>query len=151
MKVRACEHCGRQFVPSRSSQKYCTERTCRRSRKSAWQREKLRSDSDYRAAQRESHAAWLAKNPDYYRNYRKTHPSYTSRNRLQQRIRNRSARGQISFDSSSTEVAKMDAKKPIMTGLYQLLAVEPDGRLIAKMDARYVQLTELQSVTSSGP
>lgn len=150
MKTRTCEHCGRRFVPSRSSQKYCREDACRRSRKSAWQRDKLHSDPDYRAAQRESHAAWLSRNPDYYRNYRKTHPDYTSRNRLQQRVRNRRIRGQIGVISAG-EVAKMDAKKPIMTGLYQLLAVEPDGRLIAKMDARYVQLTELQSVTSLSP
>lgn len=150
MKTKTCETCGSPFVPARSSQKYCKEHTCRRSRKSAWQREKLRSDPDYRAAQRESHATWLSKNPDYYRNYRETHSDYTCRNRLQQRIRNRSLRGLI-CDDSSKKVAKMDAKRPIMTGLYQLLAVEPDGSLIAKMDAQYVQLTELESATHSGP
>jgi hypothetical protein len=150
MKAKICETCGSRFVPTRSSQKDCKEIACRRLRKRAWQREKLHSDPDYRAAQRDSHAAWLAKNPDYYRNYRKTHPSYTCRNRLQQRIRNQCRRGVICDDSSEV-IAKMDAKKPVMTGLYQLLAVEPDGSLIAKMEPRYVQLTELQSVTNSSP
>jgi hypothetical protein len=148
MKAKVCEHCGNRFIPSRINQKYCTAESCRLDRKRRWQRNKLATDADYREAQREAQAAWLAKNPDYYRNYRRSHSSYTHTNRLKQRIRNRRLRGKM---DSGEKVAKMDAKMPIFTGLYQLLAVESDGRLIAKMDAKYVQLTELQEVAISGP
>ena len=142
MKAEICEHCGSRFIPSRRSQKYCTEESCRRSRKRQWQRNKLAIDPDYRAAQREAHANWLAKNPDYYRTYRSKNPSYTLKNRLQQRIRNRRSRGKI---------AKMDAKMPVMTGLYQLLAVNSEGNLIAKMETKYVQLTEIKQEAISIP
>jgi len=84
----------------------------------------------------------LAKNPDYYRTYRSKNPSYTLKNRLQQRIRNRRSRGKI---------AKMDAKMPVMTGLYQLLAVNSEGNLIAKMETKYVQLTEIKQEAISIP
>jgi len=142
MKALICEHCGTRFIPRRSSQKYCTELSCRRSRKRQWQRHKLATDSDYRLAQREAQACWLAKNPDYYRTYRRNHPSYTRTNRLKQRIRNHRHR---------RKVAKMDAKKPVITGFYVLSAVNPDGALIAKMDTRYVQLTEFQPDAVSSP
>ncbi len=147
MKAKVCEHCGARFISSRSNQKYCTEKVCRLKRKCQWQRNKLATDADYREAQREAQASWLAKNPDYYKNYRREHPSYTRTNRLKQRSRNRRRRGKM---DSGKKIAKMDAKMPIVTGLYQLLAVESDGRLIAKMDAKYVQLTELQPVAISG-
>jgi len=135
MKSQFCKHCGSRFLATRRSQKYCTEESCRRSRKRQWQRNKLASDPDYRAAQREAHVCWLAKNPDYYRTYRRNNPSYTLENRLKQRIRNRRSREKI---------AKMDAKMPVITGLYQLLAINSNGDLIAKMETKYVQLTEIK-------
>jgi len=56
MKKKVCEHCRCTFFPSRSNQKFCTNQTCRRSRKRQWQSKKVRTDEDYRAAQKEVHA-----------------------------------------------------------------------------------------------
>ena len=93
MKKKVCEHCRCTFSPNRSNQKFCMNQTCRRSRKRQWQSKKVRTDEDYRAAQKQAHARWLEKNPDYYRNYRKRNSTYTRRNLLQQRVRNRCSRG----------------------------------------------------------
>ncbi|NLW32669.1 MAG: hypothetical protein GXY77_14570 [Fibrobacter sp.] len=150
MEKKVCEHCRCTFFPSRSNQKFCTNQTCRRSRKRQWQSKKVRTDKDYLAAQKEVHARWLEKNPDYYRNYRKRNPAYTRRNQLQQRVRNRCRRG-VRSSQLREKIAKMEAKRPVVTGIYQFLAVGPDGDLIAKMDASYVQLTELQTLTICGP
>jgi len=150
MKKKVCQHCRCTFSPSRSNQKFCMNQICRRSRKRQWQSKKVRTDEDYRAAQKEAHARWLEKNPDYYRNYRKRNPAYTRRNQLQQRVRNRCRRG-VRSSQFHEKIAKMETKRPVVTGIYQLLAVGPDGNLIAKMDASYVQLTELQTLTVSGP
>jgi|SRR5690554_666820 len=150
MKKKVCEHCRCTFFPSRSNQKFCTNQTCRRSRKRQWQSKKVRTDEDYRAAQKEAHARWLEKNPDYYRNYRKRNSTYTRCNQLQQRVRNRCRRG-VRSSQFHEKIAKMETKRPVVTGIYQLVAVGPDGNLIAKMDASYVQLTELQTLTVSGP
>jgi len=150
MKKKVCEHCRCTFFPSRSNQKFCTNQTCRGSRKRQWQSKKVRTDEDYRAAQKEAHARWLEKNPDYYRNYRKRNSTYTRCNQLQQRVRNRCRRG-VRSSQFHEKIAKMETKRPVVTGIYQLVAVGPDGNLIAKMDASYVQLTELQTLTVSGP
>ncbi len=144
MKCKICDHCGQRFEPSRRSQKYCTETDCRRSRKRQWQKEKLKADLDYKAAQREAQTRWRARNPDYHRHYRKSHPDYTQRNRILQRVRNKKRTKQL---HSLQKIAKMDTKLPVTTGLYHLFPIEKDGNLIAKMESKVVQLTLLQYVT----
>ncbi|HLV30826.1 MAG TPA: hypothetical protein VKY57_04585 [Chitinispirillaceae bacterium] len=119
MEKKVCEHCRCTFSPSRSNQKFCMNQTCRRSRKRQWQSKKVRTDEDYRAAQKEAHARWLKKNGDYYRNYRKRNPAYTRRNQLQQRVRNRCRRG-VRSSQFRENIAKMEAKWPVVTGIYQL-------------------------------
>jgi hypothetical protein len=68
-----CSHCGRFFTPSsrHKNQIYCLRSPCRRARKAAWQREKMHTDPDYRANQRTSQATWAARNPGYWKQYRK--------------------------------------------------------------------------------
>ena len=140
MKSKICEHCKSRFTPSRTSQKYCIEQSCRRSRKREWQKCKLETDPDYKAAQREAHARWKVKNPDYYRIYRKKNSGYANRNRRLQRIRNKKRSKQ---PVSVEIIGKMDTKVPVITGFYQLLPLEKDGKMIAKMESKYVQLTLL--------
>ena len=120
-----CVHCKRLFEPSPrvKNHRYCDDKPCQRARKNSWQKQKVASDPDYRANQRECDRQWRIRNPAYWRIYRAAHSQSTERNRLLQRSRNWKRRGLI---------AKMDASRqvlPVIAGTYHLV---PE---IAKMDA----------------
>jgi len=122
-----CAHCGCHFVPNPrvKNQAYCRQKDCQRARKRKWQREKLSSDPDYRANQRDCQRQWHQRHPGYFQEYRQRHRASTERNRLMQRYRNRLRR-------PPEEIATMDAFHPTARGhpaIYYLLP------WIAKMDA----------------
>lgn len=122
-----CVHCGRQFEPNPrvKNQRYCSERECQRARKRKWQQERLLSDPDYKANQRDCQRAWHNRHPGYYKQYRERHSKNRERNRLMQCYRNSRRRPR-------QKIAKMDASHPapvIYPALYYVLPV------IAKMDA----------------
>lgn len=99
-----CSHCGRSVRgnPRLREQRYCGDRRCQRARKTAWQRQKMATDADYQANQRESQKRWRARNRDYWRRYRGRHPGTRERNCLLQRLRNQKRR-------LLEGIAKMDA------------------------------------------
>ena len=124
MEEKRCAHCGcpLDLNPRAKNQRYCGKKECQRARKRLWQKGKMATDADYRANQQECNKAWRGRNPDYWRNYRKSHPRYVERNRLLQKARRR------------RRVAKMDAlacDSLVRTGTYWLI---PEGG-VAKMDA----------------
>ena len=86
MEEKRCAHCGclLDLNPRSKNQRYCGKKECQRARKRAWQKNKMATDPDYRANQRECNKAWQEKNRHYWRNYRKNHPEYAERNRLLQ-------------------------------------------------------------------
>ena len=45
----------------------------------------------------------------------------------------------LSSSQFREKIANMEAKRPVVTGIYQLVAVGPDGNLIAKMDVSNVK------------
>jgi hypothetical protein len=124
MEEKRCAHCGcpLDLNPRAKNQRYCGKKECQRARKRLWQKEKMATDADYRANQQECNKAWRGRNPDYWRNYRKSHPRYVERNRLLQKARRR------------RRVAKMDASGAdsfVSTGTYWLIPEKG----VAKMDA----------------
>jgi len=134
--TRRCAACGKSFVPCPTirNQRFCSAPACQRKRKAQWQREKLRTDPDYRENQARVQAIWQTRHPAYWQGYRARHPAYAARNRAQQRLRN----------WRRSEIAKMDvlhAAKPFPTGLYVLRAYPKAG--IAKMDEYPVQIVAL--------
>ena len=144
---RRCKHCQKLFTPCPHvpDQTYCSSPACQQARKGEWQKAKLASDSDYRAAQKEAQARWVEKRPGYWKEYRKKHNDYTERNRTQQRERARIQRGAIrpvpNLCEGSGAVAKMDAssvKNAVSRGRYMLVPVI-DGKF-AKMDASFVEI-----------
>ncbi len=142
MGRKRCAACGGQFTQRRNvpSQQYCSKPECQRERRRRWQREKLRQDPDYRANQRAAQRRWRERHPDYWRNYRQSHPEYTARNRNQQRKRNR-RRGLTATDPSPQPIAKMDVYEeinPITSGTYRM--IPEHGPPIAKMDAYLVKI-----------
>jgi len=131
MEAICCAHCQQFFVPNPriKNQRYCSHPACQRARKTLWQKQKLKADSDYKANQQDCQKQWRENHPDYWHNWRAAHPKYTERNRIQQQERNR----QRTF-----KIAKMDVSKTenfIKSGCYFIIPESFGSAIIAKMDA----------------
>lgn len=139
-EARKCTACGQLFEPRAQSphQKYCSKPDCQRRRKAQWQKQKIRTDPDYRENQRCAQIRWGESHPDYWRSYRATHQAYEERNRELQRIRNMDPR----------RIAKMDASEhelQLCNGLYVLAhALRGD---VAKIGAWIVHLTVISDIS----
>jgi len=132
MEQSPCVHCGRFFTPRNRRQNYCSASACRRARRAAWQRHKMKTDADYRAQQRLSREKWLRNHPDYWRRYRRRNPDKTERNRALQHIRNRRRK-----NPAGNLIANMDLRKPCHSDLVGQFYLVP---LIAKMDVSKVNI-----------
>lgn len=136
----ACKCCGCTFTKQRNpNQLYCTSPLCQRERKNTWRRSKMKNDSDYNNNQKSANKRWQAKNPNYWKSYRRAHPDYVQRNRDAQRVRD----GTKSRNAS--HLAKSDASPneiPIGSGSYWLL---PEWVSLAKSDALKVKITVITS------
>lgn len=73
MAEMVCCSCGRTFEirPQSPKQKFCSITECQRERRRRWAKEKLRLDPEYRANQLAAQRAWHARNPDYWKTYRR--------------------------------------------------------------------------------
>jgi hypothetical protein len=146
---RQCVCCKDSFRPDRyhPGQKFCCKALCQRYRRSAWQRDKLKADPDYRTNQADSQARWKASHPDYWKGYRAAHPAYVERNRAMLRDRRNRLAKPI---EQSPPVAKMDVaalQPPVISGRYRLEPLEQGNA--AKMDFVIVQLLVLPALAES--
>ena len=149
---RACRCCGCWFMPRANvpDQQYCSRRTCQNARRQRWRKQKLLSDADYKANQYDAQRRWLEKNPDYWMQYRATHPAYRRRNRQLQIERNKK-RSLVRMDADSL-IAKryaLEAQSDIISGIYRMIPVE--GAMIAKSDAYLVRLNLITGSYPQGP
>lgn len=73
MRRKICIYCKREFRPSRyhPTQRACAESGCQRRRRTDYHRRKLAEDAAYREQCRDSQKKWLARNPEYMRDYRR--------------------------------------------------------------------------------
>lgn len=141
MESKRCACCGKVFDPRAQTPKqtYCAFATCQRERRRRWQQARRQNDPDYRDNQARAQDAWAARHPDYWREYRQTHPQYSERNRRLQRER----------DARRAErvlLAKMDVstcETSVPSGLYRLTPVTRDD--LAKSDAWMVQITAVST------
>lgn len=135
MTAKICACCGQSFEPRPQvpNQSYCSDPTCQQVRRQLWQRNKIRTDPDYRENQRHSQRAWLERHPEYWRNYRSANPQYVDRNRIRQRGRNGSRQ--------SMDLAKMDESDLLkrLPGLYRIALVTGAG--VASDGCVIVELT----------
>ena len=148
---RQCACCKNKFRADRyhPHQNYCSKKQCQRKRRRIWQKNKLETDSDYRENQADAHALWKAKNPDYWKNYRSTHPQYVERNRRKQRLRRTRSKTTL-IPALQPDVAKMDVapvQQPVVSGRYRLISL--DNENVGKMDFAIVQLSILEPVTKT--
>ena len=84
---KKCLWCSQYFHPHPrlgDRQQSCGSQDCKREQKRFSQRNwQQKERDDYRQAQKD----WRAKRPDYWQTYRKEHPAYKKRNRIQSKIR----------------------------------------------------------------
>jgi hypothetical protein len=139
MEEVPCVHCGVFFSPRNKNQNYSSRPDCQKARKAAWQRNKLRTDPEYRASRRISRRIsrrkWQRNNPEYWKQYRQDNPDKVERNRALQRVRNRQRDPEN--ESQSSRIAKIDAgnsRSHGLSGTYWLIPV------IAKMDAAKIYI-----------
>ena len=142
MDKRRCVACRAVFTVRAQTpeQRYCSAPGCQRERRRRWQREKRRSDPDYRENQRQAQQRWASSRREYWRRYRAEHPQYTAANRTKQRERDRRRRELESVPSARVNLAKSDASTPgsvAFSGTYRLV---PVTRPLAKMDVWTVEL-----------
>jgi hypothetical protein len=128
-------NCRRHFSPNPrvKDQHYCCRKECQRVRKRLWQSQKMASDSDYQANQRDCQKRWRKEHPDYWRQYRSQNPHYVQSNRIKQRERDRKRR--------LGNLAKMDALDRASLFKSRTYYLFPAGIDLAKMDAlkhRYI-------------
>lgn len=136
MENKLCVACGVPFQPRPQvpQQSYCSAPECQSQRRKQWQRVKLQTDADHQNNQARAQQAWSQRNPDYWRQYRESHPEYVERNRTLQSERNAKA--------ALGPIAKMDASNslpPLPQGIYHLSLVTGDE--IAKRDVWTVEIT----------
>lgn len=136
MAKNRCTICRKLFTPSlrHPHQSVCFSPECRRKKRNRWQKQKMKTDPDYRANQRQANQKWRASHPLYYKTYRKSHPEQTLRNRLLQKVRNsrRFTQQPVLLRADFNDlIAKMDVVKStnrVEFGTFWLIPV------IAKMD-----------------
>lgn len=118
----------------KSHQHYCGALACQRSRKAAWQKEKMASDPQYRADQIDCLARWRKKRPldQYQSRYRSEHPVYVQKNRLSQTARNRKRDLIVKMDALRTSKSNVCILTPLKRGRH--------GKIV-KMDAFFVELS----------
>jgi hypothetical protein len=115
--TKRCAYCGQPFEPRPQvpDQAFCSWSDCQRARKRQWQREKRRSDPDYRSNQQAAQRTWAQRNQGYWRSYRDAQPDYERRNREQQRLRDSNARNY----EHVAGLAKMDVST-LPSGIYRI-------------------------------
>jgi hypothetical protein len=146
MEEVPCCHCGWFFQrsPRHKNQNYCLKPDCRKAKKAAWKREKIRTDPDFKLACQLSNQKWARDNSHYWKKYRRRNPEKTERNRQLQILRNRLRRKESPQNPTPgvTMIAKVDASisnkfNPI--GQYYLVPV------IAKVDPLKVRIYEIST------
>ena len=140
MDSKQCAGCGKPFHPRPQTpqQTYCSASRCQRERRRRWQQARRQSDPEYQDNQSRAQASWLERHPDYWRQYRRTHPQYSERNRSLQRERDSRRRERV---LAKMAVSPRDSAVP--SGIYRLSPVTRDD--LAKSDAWMVQITVVSS------
>jgi len=140
MESKHCAGCGKSFHPRSQTpkQSYCSAPECQRERRRRWQQARRQNDPDYQENQARAQTAWVGRHPDYWREYRRTHPEYSERNRNLQQHRDVRRRERL--------LAKKNASPQeflVPAGTYRLTPVTRDD--LAKMDAWMVQITPVST------
>ena len=143
-----CQCCGKQAPRNpriKNRQKYCGQKVCQQSRKTRWERDRLKNDSSYHQRRNLQKTEWRKKHPahQYQKDYRDNHPDYVEDNRKKQRIRNKNGQ-EAAAGANDPGIVKTDAltsERVSIGGLYEILPYRTrPGEKIVKTDALIVEL-----------
>lgn len=129
--------------PRVKNQRYCGDKRCQQARKSKWEKEKLQTDPDYRINKKECQERWKQKNPDYWKQYRQTHPEYRRRNRRMQLRRDQCTC--IGNRSDKGHLVKMDTLDDFLNDTTESYLICPAKSNLAKMDALKVKIIPIST------
>jgi len=155
LKTITCKSCNSKVESNpriKVGQKYCGKPECQRARKRKWQREKMKSDEEYKKKQTEQIKCWREKHlwHNYMSQYRETHPDYVEINRKKQKGRNEKRKErEKSFENEN--IVKMDAlsASSIKTRHYRMRSMKRDSQgNIVKMDTLYVELKQIKGLSA---
>jgi hypothetical protein len=85
---KRCDYCGRWYSPHPRTwrqQRACAAPACRKRREAQAQQSWRKRHPDYEQGRRLKRRAWAKTYPDYWRQYRKTHPEYALREKRRMR------------------------------------------------------------------
>ena len=124
MVTKYCPNCRKLFIarPQSPNQEFCSNGLCQKERRKRWRQKKMSADPDYRLNQSRAQRAWLDRNPDYWREYRK----------------NKKIKG------GSKPIADGISMRQPSTGLYQIRFIYNNGG--TKSDAWIVEIIPVNSV-----
>jgi len=116
MMTKRCACCDQPFEPRPQvpDQAFCSSPDCQRARKRQWQRDKLKSDADYRRNQQDAQRAWAQRNQDYWRTRRESRIGIGRRDPKMPRP----------TDARQPPLVKMDAS-PLPSGIYRITRCPP--------------------------
>ncbi|HHB75157.1 MAG TPA: hypothetical protein ENK84_01240 [Desulfobulbus sp.] len=120
------------------NQRHCGDKRCQQARKTKWEREKLQADPYYRINKKECQERWKQKNPDYWQQYRQSHPEYRKRNRRMQHRRDQRSRD--GNESGTDHLVKMDTLDSFLDDTTESYFICPARMNLAKMDALEVKI-----------
>jgi len=91
---RRCPYCQQLFEPSpcHPNQSVCAAAGCQRQRRADYRRRKLATDPAYADRCRQSARQWRKQHPDYWEQYRDSHPLTVVQNRARQITRDKKRR-----------------------------------------------------------
>ncbi|OQW87752.1 MAG: hypothetical protein BWK72_12280 [Rhodoferax ferrireducens] len=124
MAIKICPCCGQPFQPHHKvpNQSYCSSPDCQQARRRQWERDKQKNDPDYRDNKSRSQRAWVDRNPNYWRTYRKSISGLS-----------RGTSGQSDLTDSSVKMDDLASIKGIPAGIYRIRPVSAgDGKVNGK-------------------
>ena len=136
--MNKCINCGKDIIliPQISKQTYCSSDECQKKRKTNWQKQKLKTDPDYKENQIRAQKAWANRNKDYWQKYREL-------NQNNDKFENvKTAKEKI---IKSKKNVKMDSSKfsaPLVDGIYTLRIIA--ARQTVNMDSWVVEITRIE-------
>ena len=119
---RRCLCCGRLFTARSNvpNQQYCSCKKCQNARRQRWRKQKLKTDTDYRADQYAAQKRWCRKNPGCWHKYRSSHWGCCRRNREKQTQWNRK-RELISKQAPTAKRYELAGENGVEPGYYSLV------------------------------
>ncbi len=144
VKKNTCRHCQTLFTPAfrHPHQKCCGRPKCVLAGRAKSQKKKMDEDPHYRQNQKASNEEWSAKNPDYWKEYRKRNPDKALKNRMMQQIRN------LKRAKTNPPAAKVNLDE-LIAKMYLVNPTQPEQRISLWLLSTTAEIKPIKVVLTS--